>query len=325
MNKLAPLALAAAALAIGAGCEPQTEAGPGSDAYRSALPDQRVMVNMPTDDGARAIGQTADSYVWTRNATQTVNGLIGFVLTTVDTITDYEPTYSSADDEYFWGPWNDGGLDPNETGLWVKYDATADQYAWAIVQRPKESTDDEAWVPIVGGEATPGDTEDTGSGSFAIDFDAIAALNPAETQRGVFASSYTLTADGVEAEAAFEGFGDDGGEMHDGLYRYDQDLAGAGSMDLAVTEDFADGSAQETIVLRTRWQADGQGRGDMVVFGGDLGELVVAGSQCWDSAFDSVYEMNNLFLDEGDESLCAFAAAEWNDDAPETDDTTNDQ
>lgn len=317
MNKLTPLALAAALLVIGAGCEPADTDSPDASAFASVLPDQRVKVNMPMDDGARAIGQTADSYIWTRNATQQVNGLIGFVLGTVDTITDFEPTFSNDDNEYFWGPWNDGGLDPNETALYVRHDEAANTYGWAIVQRPKDSTSEDDWTPVVLGEAIPGETSDTGSGTFAIDFDAIAELNPAETRLGTFATSYTLDGDTVSAEAAFVDFGDAGQELHNALYVYEQDLTGAGSMDLALTEDFEEGTEQEAIVLRTRWMADGQGRGDMVVFGGDLEPFVLAGSQCWDSTFDATYEVNNLFMEEGDETTCAFEAAEFNDEAPE--------
>ncbi|MCA9567866.1 MAG: hypothetical protein KC656_08490 [Myxococcales bacterium] len=317
MNKLANLALAAFAITLGAACEP-TEQGPDATAWAGALPDQRILVSMPTDDGARAVGQTADSYVWTRNATQHVNGLIGFVLTTVDTITDFQPTYSSDDNEYLWGPWNDGGLDPNETALYVRHDDVAGTYGWAIIQRPKESTSDADWVPVVAGEATPGETEDTGSGFFVIDFDAIAALNPAESTTGRFASRYEISADGVSAEAGFEDFSENGGPLANALYRYDQDGTGAGAMDLGLEADTDDeGTERETIVLRTRWMADGQGRGDMVVFGGDMGPFVLAASQCWDSGFDSVYEVTNLLTEEGDASLCAFEAAEWNEDAPE--------
>lgn len=320
MNKLANLALAAFAITLGAACEPVQD-GPDANAWaESALPDQRILVNMPVDDGSRAVGQTADSYVWTRNATQHVNGLIGFVLVTVDTITDYQPTFSNEDNEFFWGPWNDGGLDPNETGLYVAHDEEAGTYGWAIVQRPKDSTDDADWTPVVAGEATPGDTEDTGTGFFVIDFDAINALNPAETATGRFATNYVIDAAGVSAEAAFEGFSEDGGPTANALYRYDQDATGAGAMDLGLEADTDDeGAAAETIVLRTRWQADGQGRGDMVVFGGDLGEAIVAGSQCWDGNFVSVYEATSLFTQDGDETLCAFEAAEWNDEAPAPD------
>lgn len=316
------LAIAGLALTFAAGCEP-IEDGPDASAYTNVLPDQRILVNMPTDDGARAIGETADSYIWTRNATQHVNGLIGFVLTTVDTITDFQPTYANDQNQYMWGPWNDGGLDPVQTALWVEHDVDADVYGWAIVQRPVDSTSDEDWVPVVAGEAIPGESDEYSSGTFAIDFDAIASLNPAETTVGVFATTYSITADGVTAEAAFQDFADDGQELHDALYRYEQDSTGAGFMDLGLTEDFEEGTEQETIVLRTRWMADGQGRGDMVVFGGDLGPFVLAGSQCWDGAYDSVYEVNNLFLEEGDESLCAFEAAEWNDEAPEADEDTS--
>jgi hypothetical protein len=311
------LSLAALGLALATACgEPADR--PDSSDYEAALPDDRILVAMPMG-GDRALGQTAESYLATADATSNVNGFIEEVLESVDHITDFEPTWTEDENKFLWGPWNEGGLDPNETALYVEYDADADAYGWAVIQRPK-GTGDDAWVGIIGGESFPGATEDEGSGFFAVDFDAIASLNPAETATGVFYTEYAVEGDNVVAEAGFENFSEDGTEFVNAGYRFGQDADGNGYMDLGYLADIhEDGSAEETIVLRTRWQADGQGRGDMVVFDGDLAPLVYQGSECWDSSFAVVYEENNADLTmNGDESLCAFGDAEWNDDAPES-------
>lgn len=316
MRFLFPIATAALALTFTMACEP-TDSAPDADSYARHLPDDRILVSMPVNSGDRAVGDLAESYLTTAQVTSDVNALIGAVLLTLDHVTDFEPTYSSEDDEFFWGPWSDGGLDPNETGMWVAYDSDADQYGWAIVQRPKTSDSDDDWVAIAAGEATPGETEDTGSGSFILDFDAIADLNPAETTRGVFASTYSLSETDVVAEAAFDGLSDGSGESIDAVYGYGQDLSGAGYMDLGYIADVNGEGTDETVVLRTRWTAEGAGRGDMVIFGGDIDPLAFVGTECWGSDFLVSFEESNFSPSEGDEASCAFDQAEWNDDAPE--------
>lgn len=320
MRLILPLTTAAFALTFTMGCQPGN-ADPDADRFASQLPDSRILVAMPVNSGNRAVGDLAESYVTTSQVTSDVNGMISSVLDTVDHITDFEPSYSSDDDEYFWGPWNDGGLDPNETGLWVAYDAAADTYGWAIIQRPKTSTSDDDWIPVVAGESVPGATDETGDGFFIVDFDAIASLNLASPERGVFVSTFDIQEDGVTAEAAFTGFTDDASnpETLTAVYGYGQDLTGAGFMDLGYLADVTEGGVDETVVLRTRWTADGAGRGDMVIFGGDIEPLVFQGSECWGDDFLVSYEENNIdFVMEGDESSCAFGEADWNDEAPES-------
>jgi len=318
MRTLIALSTVSLGLLLAAGCTPQ-DSQPNADDFAAALPDSRILVNMPVSAN-RAVGDTAESYMTAAQVTTDVNGLISEVLESVDRITDFDPTWSGENNEFFWGPWNDGGLDPNQTALYVEYDEVANVYGWAIVQRPKDSTSDDDWVGVIGGESIPGATEDEFSGSFGIDYDAIAALNPASTEAGVFYSAYEVSPTGVVAEAGFEGFTDDSSnpERIDAGYRYGQDLDGNGYMDLGYLADIGeDGSQDETIVLRARWLADGQGRGDTVVFGGDLDPLAYQGTECWGTDYSVVYEENNFdMVMDGDESLCAFAEPEWNDDAP---------
>lgn len=309
-------ATAPLAVALLAACEP-APTGPDADSFARHLPDERILVAMPVA-GDRAVGDLAETYLTTAQVTTVVNGLIGMVLDTVDHITDFEPTWTEDENKFLWGPWNDGGLDPNQTALYVELDEAAGVYGWAIIQRPKTSTSDEDWVPVIGGEATPGATEDTGSGAFVIDFDAIAALNPAETATGAFVSTYTIHEDGhVEAEAGFQEFTDGGSEVVNAGYRYGQDLTGAGYMDLAYLAELDGNPLEETVVIRSRWTAEGAGRGDVVILGGDIDPLIFHAYECWDTSYLVVYEESNLDLTmNGDASLCAFSEPEWNEDAP---------
>lgn len=307
-------------IALLAACEPAAT-GPDASSFTSKLPDDRILVTMPVS-GDRAVGELAESYVTTAQVTQDVNAFISGVLDLVDHITDFEPTWTEAENKFLWGPWNDGGLDPNETALYMELDEATNVYGWAIVQRPKTSVSDDDWVAIIAGEVTPGATEDIGSGFFIVDFDAISAMDPTETATGVFASTYEIFEDGrVEAEAGFENFSEDGAQAErvNAGYAYGQDLTGAGWMDLAYLADLDATGVNETVVLRTRWTAEGAGRGDSVVLGGDLGDLVYQGHECWGTDYLVSYEENNWDLTTaGDETSCAFAEPEWNEDAPET-------
>ena len=65
----------------------------------------------------------------------------------------------------------------------------------------------------------------------------------------------------------------------------------------------------ETLTLRSRWLTTGDGRADARVAGGDLGQLQVTASECWNAMFGRVYykDSNNFAPAEGAESACAFA------------------
>lgn len=313
------LSTAAFTLLAATACGPASDTPDAAD-YAAALPDERILVNMPVST-ERSVGDMAESYLTTAQVTTDINSFIGDVLDDVGHITDFDPTWSEDDQRFLWGPWSDGGLDPNETVLYVELDEATGTYGWAVAQRPKTSTSDDDWVAMIAGESTPGATDDEGSGILVIDFDAISSLNPAETGTGAFYAEYDVRADGADVAAGFEEFAEDAGlpDRANAGYIYGQDLAGNGYMDLGYLADVQeDGSAEETVVLRTRWQADGQGRGDVVIFDGDIAPLAYSGSECWGADYTVVFEQNNAEMHmDGDESLCAFDEPEWNEDAPE--------
>ncbi len=319
-----PYALLPAILlaAIGTGCEPAPIGDGDVDAYRAVLPDERVQINLDTDyDGSRAVGDLAEAYLFTAQVTRDVNGMIGSVLGIVDLATDYEPTWASHEENTaVWGPWADS-LDASESALWVHYDEPTDVYTWAIAQRPRGEEDWDAFEPIVVGQVNEGATDTDSDGWFYFDFDAAATYDPVSTTEGKFATHYDIDPDAVEATAGFEDFSDDGEGPINAVYAFSQDSAG-GAMDLIYEADIdGNGSAIETHYARSRWMADGSGRGDAAVAGGDLGEFVGYSSECWDAApdFGRSFYGNNWDTEsiEGDASNCVFTDEDFSDDAPE--------
>ncbi len=318
--------LCALGLAVGVGCTPPTNDG-DIDAYRDVLPDDRVQISMNADyGGARDLGEMAEGYLVTAQVTNDVNGLIGGVLSIVDAVTDYEPSWSAEEEATaVWGPFSDA-LDPAETVLVVHHDEVQDLYTWTIAQRLKGSTDWDDFDSLVIGQVEGDATEDDSEGWFYLDFDVASQYDPTSDTTGLFASAYDIDPDGVSATAAFEDFMPEGEEGPiNAFYAYEQQNGAGGSMDLVFEGDIDDDptSLAETHAIRTRWNEDGSGRTDSGVGGGDYGEDTVLGyqSECWDPAPDfgrtfhaASWDLSSI---EGDPSSCVFSDEDFSDEAGE--------
>jgi hypothetical protein len=304
MSKLASLLVP---LTLTAACVQQEEVHPIKDALPTA---QQVQVKLPQASAATfALGQLADYYVLTRNTTRDLNGVTAWVLIVVHTIVQY-PATSVDGDVYTWGPWS-GALDPAEYKLVVT--ALGDgTYDWQLDGRSKTepATD---FLTVIHGNAEPSVPAGRGKGTFVIDFDAAEAVNPVDNDvdSGVAEFTYDLSPrDGLVATVAIhaEGFGPAGQAAFD--YLYNEQGSGAGDFQFGISADLDDdGSAAELAVIRSRWLSDGAGRGDARLSGGDLAEVTVTASECWDTSFRRVYyaDSHELAATEGDEAACAFA------------------
>jgi hypothetical protein len=309
-----PLLLAAATVTTGCFMLPGSE-------LSEVLPDERIAINMPL---ASELSKDADKewstfYLWTAEVTEDVNWMSGIVLYWVDTITtDYPPSYVNEDrSEAIWGPWTEGPLDPVETQLRVNHELETDAYTWGFERWPKDQGA-EAGVTVVAGEIDPGATRDASTGRFVVDFDTINEMDPTEGATGEFAVEYDLGLDGVTATAAFRDFGP---TDIDAAYAYEQTYGGEGAMDLMVETDLdpaAGAGLAEQLIMHSRWMADGSGRADVLVRGGDLGDAVGYATECWNTSFEAVYYAEeHTGYEEGDASLCAFGEAEYTDSGVE--------
>jgi hypothetical protein len=291
---------------------------PGSVYGEDLLPtEDQVKINLPVgSDAAKDEGGTdwADYYVVTRRVTTDVNGLIGLILGTVAYVTtSFEPTWSDTEaNQAVWGPWQDSGLDPVSTGVWVQ--AMDDgSHEWAIFLVPNGGRVEADAGPIVAGVVDPESTREDASGIFVADFETASGMDPAYGLGGQFYVEYDYDAEGVAAIAGFENYGTVQGERVNAVYAYDEDYAGAGSMDLAWLLDVNGQGETEVATLRSRWTEEGAGRGDAKVIGGDLGAEEVTASECWGTDFQRAYYVDSWEINptEGDVSACAFADAEY--------------
>lgn len=288
--------------------------------HQDVLPlEEQVRVNLPVDGASAKLAGTppdyAEFYEMTRSVTENVNGMIGFVLGTVWTVVQLPPTWRDTEEQTaLWGPWSDSGLDPVEVGVWVRREDDA-SWTWAVFYLPRGGDLETEAIPVVAGEVDPGATREAAAGRFVVDFTTASAWDPAVNLTGAFGVDYLYDPEGVSAVASFDDYGWEGLGTVDALYAYDEDYEGSGEMDLAWVEDLVPtGSGMlELATLRSRWLANGEGRGDARVTLGDLGATEVAASECWGSDFTRAYYVDSYGIapTEGDASACAFAEAEY--------------
>lgn len=278
------------------------------------LPDDRVLVNLPDEGSSARVGEVSDFYVFTADAVHGINGLAGYVLFLVGAITSTPPSERSEDgNSATWGPYEGDALTPVTTQLWVTYDPESDTYEWGFDQKPKNDEMAE-WTTVVTGHVEAGATREASRGNFQVDWTTMATIDPTQHATGLFSVEYDLGVEGVAGTATFDDVAWEDGVTRDASYVYEQVHGGSGAMDLTVTGDMGDGTLPETLDVRSRWMADGQGRADAWVSGGDLGDVVGTASECWSDMFLSVWYSDNYSggtgLEEGDAAQCAYTDSE---------------
>jgi len=303
---LSPL-LAAALLA---GCVTNEEETPIVDALPTA---ESVQIRLP-ESNARSVGQLADYYVLTRQVTRDLNAGAAWVLLVVHTVVQF-PATSVDGDVYTWGPWSDGALDPAEWKLVV----TAlgdDTYDWELDGRNK-TTPEDGFLAVISGHAVAGDEPHRGSGDFTIDFDAGELVNPIDNtpDTGRIDVTYDLeNRDGTAASLTMHAEGIDALENPGSFdYGYAENQDGSGDFQFALDADVDDdGSAAEQAVIRSRWEATGAGRADAQLSAGDLDDLVVEVSECWDEQFRRTFYTDSVEFSpsEGDAASCVYDTAD---------------
>lgn len=312
MNRLAAFGLTAL---LATGCIQQNE---GPVAVRNALPThEQIRINVPENQRMYAgLGELSESYVLTRNISRTLNGGAAWVLILVHAVVQYPPT-TAAGNTYTWGPHSDA-LDPAEWRLTVT-ELEDGSYDWQLDGRSK-LTAGSTFETIIAGMAVPGADPHRGTGSFYVDFDAAERVNPVDNEAaGRIDVAYDLeNRDGTPSSvqmhivAPAEGSATPG-ELVSADYSYFENMDGSGDLTFALNKDLDDeGSLAEDAVIRSRWIPTGAGRADMQVSGGDLNDLVVIASECWDTTFAQVYYEDNQEwkATEGDPAACAFADAD---------------
>lgn len=311
--------LLACSLLTSLGCKEKEGGGGEVDVIRRAIPQAgEVEIKLPSGGSASQVnptdgigsqelailGETAEMYLLTRGISVSLNGGAAFVLILARTIVAF-PVTSMEGATYVWGPWTDS-LNPSEWRMTVT--PTADgKFDWKLEGRRKADGGAAAYRAVVAGLADPGLIPGRGAGSFAMDFEVAEALDPGGNNgEGQLAVTYDFTGDersiGIDAENGLETVS----------YSYAERVDGTGDFQFTVNGDSDDeGAEAELIEIRSRWVANGQGRSDFRMSSGDLADVVVTGSECWDSSFSRTYYADSYPIapTEGDVASCAFADA----------------
>ncbi|HUS68432.1 MAG TPA: hypothetical protein VMZ28_28050 [Kofleriaceae bacterium] len=294
------------------GCIHEHQDDAGDEVARAIPRADEVKINLPqTDTEFQALGQIADYYRLTRNVTRSLNGGAAWVLIVVHAIVDNYPATSVDGNVYTWGPWDEGALAPaiyrlvvtaNDDGT---YDWQLDGQSKTVAAAPFESVISGHAVP----DGLPDDDVHLGSGDFTIDFDAGERVNPIDNtpDTGNVLVTYDLLARVVTMHA--EGV-DELGNPGTFDYFYDENDDGSGDFQFALEGDMEKNSSlAESALIRSRWQPTGAGRSDAMVSGGDLADLELTATECWDAQFGRTYYTDSVTWQptEGDAGSCAYA------------------
>ncbi|MCB9489728.1 MAG: hypothetical protein H6684_13430 [Deltaproteobacteria bacterium] len=275
------------------------------EAFLSALPSAESLTVAVPESEAKALGELAEYYEATVDMTREVNNQILAYLSFIDEITSYPPTDSNSN-SYVWGPWKDDGLSAVES-FFVMSRVGEDIYDYALSWRPKD-TDDE-WTPVWFGRVEEtSETARRGIGYFTLDVDAIARLDPTQDPAGLISVGYDTMTDGREIQVSYTEFQPDDDPEWPGddfflnatyVYHNHADNTGVFGFDWMADVHRDDPELSmydklEDITVVTRWLADGTGRADVLVTGGDLPDIVYPdyeplkqynALECWGSDF----------------------------------------
>jgi hypothetical protein len=330
------LAVAAATLTLGSALLPGCMLEKQDDAseYREVVPEsEAVTVAGPEadsrgDSSAASVTTQADEpwstgpyskwYGFTRVVRAGVNVVTGAVLGSAWLIVHTEPS-SVEDGEAIWGPYTDA-LDPATYRFRVTRIAEA-EYDYVLEGRPKASSSDDDYRAVLLGHGYGKRHELHGEGEFTIDLDVARELDPfahpddSGTVRIVHHLPRNMR-DGdflprtIVAEVTPDP--DINPESFSVTSNANED--GTGSLHVTAQADVDDTktTALEDIVVDSRFRADGAGRADIAITGGDIpaDPGMVSAVECWGADFMRSYYSDSLELEptEGDATACVYDA-----------------
>ncbi len=264
--------------------------------------------------GAPAV---AEWYAFTRNVRDGVNVVTRDVLMGVWAIARTPPRQVGVDFAE-WGPFTDA-LDPVAWRLHIDRlpDAT---FAYRLDGRPRASQAEGDYRAVLRGTGYGRTDARHGDGSFSIDLDAAKALDPVKhpNDSGKLTITHDLPADIAQNLAALprtiQAQIDPSGEAWVTIKSV-SNVDGTGSLEVnAHTDvDASNATLLEDVSVESRYHADGAGRADLVISGGNLPASIplVSGSECWNTSFVRVYysDSQNFKPTYGDPTACVEGPA----------------
>ena len=290
-----------------------------ADEFRSALPrSEDVQIKVPQEGAGGAgahvlalIGERAALYQVTRDISRGVNGGVWILLEVLEEIVEYQPT-TITENQATWGP-HTPALSPLTWRMVVDKMGDGD-FEFSLDARPKDG-DETTWVAILSGNSHVV-AENVSSGVLVAHCDDANALDPYEFHcTGLVTANWDVTSSPRTLTVSFRGWsdGDFYGTPIDADYSYLENDDLSGEFTFGATADFDDeGSAAEDLLVTSRWDATGAGRGDAFASGGDIpDDLEITVTECWDSGFGRSYYTDSVgFAEtEGDAASCVFSDA----------------
>lgn len=283
--------------------------------YNQAVPKSESMrVAAPNDAQADVQNPTpAKWFDYTRRATDDLNNATRAVIGTVHFVAHTIPS-EVGDDYALWGPFTLF----NEPGSWkLRIDRDADsQFHYVFSGRPRESTSEADFKVVLQGRGYGVDDERHGDGEFSVNIDAARELNPERFDEGSGTAVFTHDLPPTIAEdptatprtitVQVDPTGDSWGQFTSRVFA-------DGTAELEVTglvDTDATDSALEDATVVSKWRADGAGRADVTLSGGDsaAGSALLSITECWSGDSSRVFYTDSLGIEPmfGAPSNCAM-------------------
>ncbi len=284
---------------------------PGPEYFRMDYPTEFAVGSC--DEGSEA---TAIFACLTQDSLDSGDAYLGFVTTLTDVVRSLAPT-TRGEDLRVWGP---GDWMEEAPGYFLRVEMsrspTQSTYSWAF--QVSENSDGPWDLEVIYGTHTSGELDvAAGIGDLTLDLTALEAVVETGTGGEVHVDYdvreltwLRVTSTGIDA-------GEE--ELLDSEWTHQETEEGGGDFTFGTRLDVAHTPTPEEVALRVRWTEFGEGRGDALLFGGDLGVPPRTANQCWDPTGLVTWHTDELgwYPDEGDEADCAFDEAAY--PATETD------
>jgi len=298
---------------------PETDAASDTSAASvRTSPGARTLAVGPSSPGAGRVPY-AKWYGFTRAVRGGVNLVTAAVLGSAWVIVHSEPS-SLKDGEATWGPYTDA-LEPVTYRFRVTRVAEA-EYDYVLEGRPKASRSDRDYRAVLEGHGYGKHHAQHGEGEFTIDLGVAHDLDPIahENDSGTLHIVHQLPHDlgdgtgGLPRQIVAEVKPDPNVNPQSYTITSNANPDGTGSLHVDAHADVDDTQSTqlEDIGIDSRWRADGAGRADVAITGGDIpaDPGVVTAVECWGADFLRKYYADSIDFEpsEGEAKACVYDA-----------------
>jgi hypothetical protein len=248
----------------------------------------------PTPPAANSTQQQGlgPSTVYTNIVTMTSNidAFIEWITGAIDTIRTFPPTSRSADGRV-WGPWKDDQHPGFQDQVAIVRDDTTNPstYRYQLQTLPPGGQ----WITLIDG-AFVGDRATNGSGTIELHVGVARTAglgDPSDPNTLEVDLTYQLAAGQAAVTAGIQANSGTGVATLSIQYTVKADGGGDIAYTVAgVQVPTANTNVTATVAVTAEWLADKSGRSDDVFSGGGLAPAILQFSECWDAAFNQVFE-----------------------------------